>query len=168
MLVKELPIPVLVKEIGAGISLETAVKLCDVGVTYIDVAGAGGTSWAGVEILRRKKSEQQKWNPFWDWGIATADALTAVVPIKKQFPDLKIISSGGIANGIECAKSIALGADLTASARPLLKILMNSGKKELHETILQWIAECKGCMFLTGISSLKELRLTQRIQRIRQ
>jgi len=167
MLIKHLSIPIIVKEIGAGISGEVAQRLIDAGVTYIDVAGAGGTSWAGVEILRRKEKKeiQEQWNPFWDWGIPTAQALSEVAALKKQFPNLKIISSGGIVNGIDCAKSVAMGADLVASARPMLKVLMSgrrldssSGKKSLKEKIDRLILEFKGAMFLTGCATVSELQ----------
>lgn len=163
-LVKQLPIPIIVKEIGAGISQSVAERLVNVGVRYIDVAGAGGTSWAGVEILRRAKAEQVEWNPFWDWGIRTTDALRDVVQIKKKFPDLTVVSSGGISNGLDCAKSIALGADMTAAARPMLKVLMSGGKKELKKKIEQWMKEFKGTMFLIGASSLKQLQQTKAFQ----
>ncbi len=111
-LVKQLPIPVIVKEIGAGISKEVAERLVNVGVRYIDIAGAGGTSWAGVEILRRKKTEHADWDPFWDWGIRTTDALRDVVLLKKNIAGLVVISS------------VVSPADLTAqSRRRLVRIL---------------------------------------------
>jgi len=165
-LVKGLSIPVIVKEIGAGISFDVAQRLTDVGVRVIDVAGAGGTSWAGVEILRRADNKKVDWNPFWDWGIRTTDALQEVVPLKRNIlPSLTIISSGGISNGIDCAKSIALGADMTASARPMLKALMNGGKKELREKIDQLLLEFKGAMFLTGTSSIEKLQFSESLKR---
>jgi isopentenyl-diphosphate delta-isomerase len=164
-LVKQLPIPVIVKEIGAGISRDVAERLANVGVRYIDVAGAGGTSWAGVEILRRGKEEQSDWNPFWDWGIRTTDALLDVVPLKKKFPGLVVISSGGIANGLDSAKSIAFGADMTAAARPMLKALMLGGKKGLRKKIEQWTTEAKGAMFLIGAASVKQLQFTKALHR---
>jgi len=165
-LVKGLSVPIIVKEIGAGISFDVAQRLTDVGVRIIDVAGAGGTSWAGVEILRRTDTKQIDWNPFWDWGIRTTDALQEVVPLKKNIlPSLTIISSGGISNGIDCAKSIALGADMTASARPMLKALMNGGKKELRKKIEQILLECKGAMFLTGASSIEKLQFSKHLRR---
>ena len=165
-LVKGLSIPVIVKEIGAGISFDVAQRLTDVGVRVIDVAGAGGTSWAGVEILRRADNKKVDWNPFWDWGIRTTDALQEVVPLKRNIlPSLTIISSGGISNGIDCAKSIALGADMTASARPMLKALMNGGKKELREKIDQLLLEFKGAMFLTGTPSIEKLQFSESLKR---
>jgi isopentenyl-diphosphate delta-isomerase len=158
MLVKQLPVPVIVKEIGAGISQDVAVRLADAGVRYIDVAGAGGTSWAGVEILRRSAKEKHDWNPLWDWGIRTTDALQDVVPLKQRYPGLCVIASGGITGGMDCAKSLALGADMTASARPLLKALMDGGTKGLRRRIEQWIAECTAAMFLTGSASVHALQ----------
>lgn len=179
LLVKHLSIPIVVKEIGAGISGKVALQLINAGVTYIDVAGAGGTSWAGVEILRstdqlvkrKKKKDVQKSveeteNPFWDWGIPTAQALSEVAELKKNFPTLKIISSGGIVNGVDCAKSVAMGADLCASARPMLKALISGGKKSLHETIDRLILEFKGAMFLTGCATIVELQRRSPLHKI--
>lgn len=165
-MVKELPIPVIVKEIGAGISADVALRLINVGVTTIDVAGAGGTSWAGVEILRRNESKkkQQQWNPFWDWGIPTADAIREVAALKEQFPRLRVIASGGIVNATDSAKAIALGADLAASARPMLRTLMQEGKKGLRASIEQWQSGLRGIMFLLGISTIDGLKKTNRIR----
>ena len=167
-LVKQLPIPIIVKEIGAGISGEVALRLINAGVKYIDVAGAGGTSWAGIEILRRNetKEQQEQWNPFWDWGIPTADTVHEVAGMKRQFPSLTVIGSGGISRAIEGAKAIALGADLVASARPMLKALMHGGKKELLSMIAQWQKEFSGIMFLLGTRSIDELKSTKRIRKI--
>lgn len=167
-LTKQLPIPIIVKEIGAGISGEVALRLINAGVAYIDVAGAGGTSWAGVEILRRDESEHEReqWNPFWDWGIPTADAVHEVAGMKQQFPSLKVIASGGISRAIDGAKAIALGADMVASARPMLKALMHGGKKELNKIIEQWQKEFRGIMFLLGAISIDELRSTKRIRKM--
>ncbi|MEW5799348.1 MAG: type 2 isopentenyl-diphosphate Delta-isomerase [Bacteroidota bacterium] len=167
-LVKQLPIPVIVKEIGAGISGEVALRLINAGVTYIDVAGAGGTSWAGVEILRRNETKEQKeqWNPFWDWGIPTADALQEVAGLKQQFPALTVIGSGGISRAVDGAKAIALGVDLVASARPMLKALMHGGTNELKSMIAHWQKEFSGIMFLLGAKSVNELKSTKRIRKI--
>ena len=164
-LVKKMPIPIIVKEIGAGISKDVAERLVNVGVRYIDVAGAGGTSWAGVEILRHTKEEQADWDPFWDWGMRTTDALQDVVHLKKRIPELTVVSSGGIAHGLDCAKSIALGADITSSARPMLKALMSGGKKKLRKKIEQWMREYTGAMFLIGASSTTQLRNSNALQR---
>ncbi len=164
LLVRGLSIPVIVKEIGAGISKEVAQRLIEVGVRIIDVAGAGGTSWAGVEILRSKNVNRSVL--FWDWGIPTADALTQVAALKASTPDLTIIASGGLSTGLEAAKAVALGASLTASARPMLQALMASGKKGLHERLDRLAKEFKGTMFLVGALTLEDLRRT-RLSRIR-
>jgi isopentenyl-diphosphate Delta-isomerase len=160
-LVHGLSVPIIVKEIGAGISENVARRLADVGVRYIDVAGAGGTSWAGVEILRRTK-DKVEWNPFWDWGIPTVESLKQVIPLKKSH-SLVVIASGGIYNGVDCAKAIALGADMTAAARPLLKVLMTYGKKSLKQKLDVWMQQLRGVMFLTGASSVKELQFSKNL-----
>ena len=155
-LVRGLSIPVIVKEIGAGISKDVAQRLISVGVAIIDVAGAGGTSWAGVEILRRKDGHAN--DLFWDWGIPTSEALRQVASLKASTPGLSLIASGGMTNGLEAAKAFALGADVIAAARPMLKVLMASGKKGLSGCLDRWINEFKGAMFLVGAATLKQLR----------
>ncbi|MBI4429574.1 MAG: type 2 isopentenyl-diphosphate Delta-isomerase [Ignavibacteriales bacterium] len=177
LLVKQLSIPVLVKEIGAGISADVAKRLIDVGVRIIDVAGAGGTSWAGVEIIRRNE-KNGKWNngkkrgekesfaaAFWDWGIPTVDALRQVSSLKSQTPGLTVISSGGISGGMDVAKSIAFGADLAGAARPLLKILESGGTKAMIRKVDSWIMQVKGAMFLTGSRTIQDLQQRQLVLR---
>jgi isopentenyl-diphosphate delta-isomerase len=174
MLVKAIPVPLIVKEIGAGISADVAQRLVDIGVTIIDVAGAGGTSWAGVEILRgknkdgKRKKEEVKLNSqeFWDWGIPTIDALRGVCVVKSQSSWLKVISSGGISNGIDIAKSLAFGADYAAVARPILKALANGGVKTVLQLVDTWECELKGAMFLTGSRSIADLQKQQMIPRV--
>ena len=173
LLVKSVHIPIIVKEVGAGISADVARRLIDVGVTIIDIAGAGGTSWAGVEIVRRKIGERKKtWGDgkvkneaqtsnaemFWDWGIPTADALRSVCRLKSESPALKVIASGGISNGIDCAKSIAFGADFTGSALSILQSLANNGTKAVLRLIDQWEWELKSIMFLTGSRYIADLQ----------
>jgi isopentenyl-diphosphate Delta-isomerase len=156
ILIRGLSIPVIVKEIGAGISKDVAERLINAGVAIIDVAGAGGTSWAGVEILRRKDGRVN--DLFWDWGIPTSEALRQVASLKASSPSLSLIASGGITNGLDAAKAFALGADMVAAARPMLKVLMASGKKGLSNHLDQWIKDFKGTMFLVGAPTLKYLR----------
>ncbi len=176
LLRKHLMVPIIVKEIGAGISANVARRLLNVGVTIIDVAGAGGTSWAGVEIIRRSDARRSNGKArsltprshaesFWDWGITTVDALRQVVSLKSQFPQLTVISSGGIFSGLDIAKSIAFGADLAGSARPMLKALQQGGTKGLLEEIERWEMELRGAMFLTGSRTIGELQLQQLILR---
>ncbi len=171
MLVRELPIPVIVKEIGAGISLSVARRLVDIGIRIIDVAGAGGTSWAGVEIIRRtKKSGKQskssgakEWSAqsFWDWGIPTVDALRQVCSLKTQTPSLTVMASGGIASGLDVAKAIAFGGDLVGAARLMLRELEAGGTKALLTMVAEWEMELKGAMFLTGSRTIMDLQAQQ-------
>ncbi len=175
MLVKAIPVPLIVKEIGAGISADVAQRLVDSGVTIIDIAGAGGTSWAGIEILRRKnkdgkkkKEEEEGLNSrgFWDWGIPTIDALRSVCVVKNKSAGVKVISSGGISNGIDIAKSLAFGADYTAVARPILKALAKGGVKSVLRLIDTWESELKGAMFLTGSRSIAALQKQQMLPKV--
>ncbi len=171
LLVKELPIPVIVKEIGAGISLAVARQLIDAGVKIIDVAGAGGTSWAGVEIIRGSKgtkgpsrsSGKAEWSArsFWDWGIPTVDALRQVCSLKTRNPSLTVIASGGISNGLDVAKSIAFGGDLAGAARLMLRELEAGGKSALLAKISAWELELRGAMFLTGSRTIADLQAQQ-------
>lgn len=162
-LVTRLDIPVIVKETGAGISFDVAQRLYDVGVRYIDVSGAGGTSWSAVESFRKRRGEksghvQRLARKFWNWGIPTADCLTETSKITGLF----IIASGGIKDGIDVAKSIALGASMAGMARPLLKKLMKDGVKGLSDEIDFLKKELCLVMFLTGsntIASLKQKKL---------
>jgi isopentenyl-diphosphate delta-isomerase len=163
-LVRHLPVPIIVKEIGAGISGEVARRLVNAGVRFIDVAGAGGTSWAGVEIIRRRQtaSRSERTQPagtaFWDWGIPTVDALRQVVALRDHVHGLRVIASGGISNGIVAAKAVALGADWVAAARPFLEALHAGGVPALRALIQWWEDEFRGAMFLTGSRTLADLR----------
>ena len=155
MLVRELEIPVILKEVGAGISREAATRAYEVGVRWVDIAGAGGTSWAGVEILRRQDGCEVS-PAFWDWGIPTADALEELRVNRPE--DMRIIASGGISDGVMIAKALALGADLAGSARPLLTALVNEGVDALRNRLCGWKRDLTGVMFLTGAADIAALR----------
>ncbi len=156
MLVRDLPVPVIVKEIGAGISADVARRLLEAGVRVIDIAGAGGTSWAGVEALRSRDGVSAA--RFWDWGIPTAYALREVAALRSRTRRFTLIASGGLMSGIDMAKCIALGADLTAAARPMLHALHRQGRNGLRKLIAAWEHELRGVMFLTGSRTLGHLR----------
>ena len=112
------PVPIIVKEVGWGISAETAMKLTEAGVSMIDVAGAGGTSWSQVESLaNRSPLSRELAEPFADWGIPTAECIRQ---IHETHPEIRLIASGGITNGVEAAKAILLGAELCGMAARLL------------------------------------------------
>jgi len=145
---RSLDIPVIVKEVGNGISAEVAKKLASAGVAAIDVAGAGGTNWVKVDSIMGKTPFQN----FYEWGIPTAESLEECHRAVK----IPIIASGGIRNGIEAAKAISMGASLAGLALPLLKPATESAdavKKVLEQLIL----ELKTTMLLTSSGSLKEL-----------
>ncbi len=160
-LVKQIKVPVIVKEVGAGISAKAAGKLLDCGVRGIDVAGAGGTSWAGVEILRNKDGRHKE---FWDWGLPTSYCIRTVSVLKKKY-DFTLIGSGGINSPVEAAKALALGSDIVASARIILQTLTNDGTEGVEGLIKDWFDYVKKVMYLTGSSSLKELRKNKLIER---
>lgn len=153
-LVKILDLPVIVKEVGAGISREAARKLLEIGVKGIDVAGAGGTSWAGVELLRNKSSSEIQ---FWDWGIPTSYCIKEVCKLKKEFKFI-LIGSGGINSAIDAAKAFALGADITASARIILQIFDKQKITGVKNLIESWFNQIRSIMFLTGSNTIKELQ----------
>ncbi|MBH8554496.1 type 2 isopentenyl-diphosphate Delta-isomerase [Nostocaceae cyanobacterium CENA357] len=162
-LCQQLPIPVVVKEVGNGISAPMAQKLIDVGVSAIDVAGAGGTSWAKVESQRAKDNKQRRLGQtFADWGLPTAECLTSIRTIT---PTIPLIASGGLTNGLDVAKAIALGADLAGLARPFLEAATKSeaAVDELAEVL---IAELETALFCTGNATLAELRSSGALQRI--
>ena len=178
-----LDVPVVVKEVGHGISARTAERLVGAGVAGIDVAGAGGTSWAKVEMLRARKPDQAPCKSFratrgicfpdarksrfltafgmttsedelGEWGIPTVDSLLAA---RKAAPDLVVIASGGVRTGEDIAKSIALGADLVGMALPLLKSAAES-RDALHDHIAQLQEELVTVMFCRGARTVQELR----------
>ena len=160
-LVKFLSVPVLVKEVGSGISRSTAKKLLEVGVTGIDVAGAGGTSWTGVEILRNDGNYEHE---FWDWGLPTSYCIKEVYHLKKKYK-FTLIGSGGINSGIEAAKALALGSDIVASARIVLQELNKSGADGVVKLVSQWFETIRKIMYLTGSANLQELRKNKIIEK---
>jgi len=156
-----LPVPVIAKEVGNGISAPMAQRLIDAGVTAIDVAGAGGTSWARVEGGRATDLRQRRLGQtFADWGLPTADCL---VQIRAIAPTVPLIASGGIRNGLEAAKAIGLGADLVGLAHPFLLAAAES------EDSLATLAHClteelKTVLLCTGIATIAALRGTDTLQ----
>lgn len=153
-----LPVPVVAKEVGWGFSEESAVQLANAGVAAIDVAGAGGTSWSQVEMHRAQNESQARIAAtFIDWGIPTADSI---LNIRRSAPELSIIASGGIRDGLEIAKCIALGAQLGGMAGPFLKAASRS-LEDTKQTIDEIRREIQITMFAAGIANLEELKHTK-------
>lgn len=151
-IVKILKVPVIVKEVGSGISRKAAQKLLDTGVQGIDVAGAGGTSWSGVELLRTGNNKNLE---FWDWGLPTAYCIKNLASIK-DYHNFLLIGSGGINSAFDAAKAFALGADIVASARLLLQTLEKSGIEGVVDLITGWFDTIKKIMYLTGSANMNE------------
>jgi isopentenyl-diphosphate Delta-isomerase len=156
-LVRLLPVPVIAKEVGNGISAAMAKRLLDIGVAAIDVAGAGGTSWARVESERAKDAKQRRLgNTFADWGIPTAECITSIRAMADERA-LPLIASGGLRNGLEAAKALALGANLAGLAMPFLQAASQS-EAALAELCEALIAELTTVLFCTGCENLAALR----------
>lgn len=150
-----LPVPVIVKEVGWGISEKAAKLLIEAGVSVIDVAGAGGTSWSQVEMYRaQSESAARIASHFIDWGIPTAECIKN---IRAFHPSIPIIASGGLRNGIDIAKCIALGANLGAMASPFLKAAARS-LDDTIATIHELKREIQITMFAAGAKSISELQ----------
>lgn len=158
-LVKKSPVPIIAKEVGSGISKDVAEKLLNIGVKGVDVAGSGGTSWAGVEILRSKSEES-----LWDWGLPTSYCIRTIYPLKKNY-NFILIGSGGINSANDLAVAFALGSDIVASARIILQTLMNKDEQAVKELILSWFDYLKKIMFLTGSKNLTELKKSKLIKK---
>lgn len=155
-LAKSMDVPVIVKEVGAGISKEVAIKLEMAGISAINVAGAGGTSWAGVEKLRAEAMKDDikthLGEMFWDWGIPTAASLIEV----RKAVKLPVVASGGLRNGLEVGKCVALGASMAAMAYPFLRAAAMS-RENLFAFADMIMAELKSTMFLVGARNIPAL-----------
>ena len=150
-------VPVIVKETGAGIAAEEAKLLEAAGVAGIDVAGAGGTSWAAVEYYRAKRDQdelrERLGKTFWDWGIPTVASLAEAV----QSVNLPVIASGGVRSGVDVAKALALGASLASLALPILPPA-TKGERHVKKELQLVLEELRNTMFLIGAESIQKMR----------
>lgn len=149
--VKHVGVPVIIKEVGAGISFSVAKKLTEIGVQYIDVAGVGGTSWAGIEGERRPGVDLLG-ALYADWGITTPEAIKQC----KKIDGLTVIAGGGIRSGLDIAKSIALGATFASVGYPFLKAALE-GKEAACNFMESLLNDLKVAMFATGSGNLQAL-----------
>lgn len=152
---EQLSKPVILKEVGSGISRGLARWVKTTPIAAVDVAGAGGTNWAKVESYRAKDPViAELARSFADWGIPTAESLRVC---REELPDLRIVASGGIRDGIEAAKAIALGADLVGIARPFLEAATRS-EEAVEDTARLLIEQLRVAMFCCGAESIDHLR----------
>lgn len=159
-LVRESPVPVLLKQTGEGFSRESALMVKGL-VKGIDVGGAGGTSFAVIEGLRARlrgfDELEEMALTFASWGIPTA---ASVIEVRNALPDIFLIASGGLNTGVDVAKSLRLGADFAGIARPVLVKLYYGGEQAAERYLQRIVNELKVSVFLTGGCSLKELQKT--------
>jgi isopentenyl-diphosphate delta-isomerase len=150
-----LEVPVFAKGVGSGIAVKTALRLIEAGVVAIDVAGAGGTSWALVEGRRTGDPARERIaEAFGDWGQATA---RATAEIRRALPEVPLVASGGIRNGVEVAKAVALGADLCGIALPFLEAA-NESEDAVHALISELVTALRIAQFASGSRRLVDLR----------
>jgi isopentenyl-diphosphate delta-isomerase len=154
----ELEVPVIVKEIGMGLSGAVGRQLADAGVRILDTAGTGGTSWARIEA--RRADDVELGELFADWGVPTPTSIREL----SRIPGVTVIGSGGVRNGVDVAKAIAMGADLVGLAYPFLAAAMDS-VDAVADRIERALNELRICMFCVGAGSLDELRSRPLIDR---
>jgi isopentenyl-diphosphate delta-isomerase len=152
-----LEVPVIVKEVGNGIGAGDARRLVDAGVQVIDIAGAGGTSWSEVERFRHNEMHGQNIAAvFAGWGIPTTEAIKAV---RVALPEITLIGSGGVRNGLHAAIALALGANLAGSAAPHLHSAMgNDSKNAVFNSLRAMIDTLRITMFCVGAANISALR----------
>ena len=151
-LCRELPVPVIAKETGCGISRAVGEALRDAGVRHVDVSGAGGTSWVRVEALRGDAPARALGDALADWGIPTAASLAMLDGL-----DLALIASGGLRNGLEMAKAMALGARLCGTALPIYRAYRDGGADAAAAWIDRAVTELQAALLLTGARDLDAL-----------
>jgi isopentenyl-diphosphate delta-isomerase len=162
LICRDLDVPVIAKEVGWGFSPQAARQLADAGVAAIDVAGSGGTSWSEVEYYRAPTAVHANVaRSFADWGIPTADSIGYV---REAVPDLPIIASGGLRDGIDIAKCIALGAELGGIAGPFLKAADQS-LDAIRQLIWETATQIRISMFASGAADIAALKQTPLYQR---
>jgi len=151
-LVRELPVPIVVKETGCGISARVGERLAGIGVHTIDVSGAGGTSWVKVEGLRAEEPERALAATLAEWGIPTAAALLGL-----RDSGLDLIASGGIRSGLDVARALALGARAAAVALPVLRAYREGGQAAAGRYVNGLLTSLRAVMVLTGSRDLASL-----------
>lgn len=158
---RRLPVPVIVKEVGWGLSRQAVRQLTQAGVAALDVAGAGGTSWSQVEYHRAlSQTDARIAAAFADWGLTTLESLLIA---RSEAPQVPAIASGGIRDGVDVAKVVALGASLAGIAGPFLKAAVESAEAVIAG-IIEITAALRIAMFAAGAADLDRLAETAIIQ----
>lgn len=152
-LVGELPVPVVVKETGSGLSRGVGQRVAALGVQAVDTSGAGGTSWVGVETLRAQGAQRTLGERFWDWGIPTAASVAQLDGL-----GLQICATGGVSDGLAAAHALALGATVVGLARPLLQARQQGGEEGLMARLSGILDELRAAHLLSGARTPAELR----------
>lgn len=145
------PVPVIAKEVGFGLSRESAIQLYNAGVTWLDNSGQGGTNFIAIEDLRRGCFAGE----LNGWGLPTAASLAEIISLGLP---VRIVASGGIRTAIDTAKAICMGASLVGMAGPLLRILMDEGPGSLKVYLQDWIYRTKAVFLMTGSQDIKSLQ----------
>lgn len=162
-LVRDLGVPVVVKETGCGIAPGVGARLRAAGVAHVDVSGAGGTSWVGVETKRAHAAGDEAalalGEALWDWGIPTAASVALLSPLGFE----SILATGGIATGLDVARAIALGASACGIARPVLQALASGGRAAAVFLLDGIEAELRAVMLLTASRDVAALRRAPRV-----
>ncbi|MCI5839985.1 MAG: type 2 isopentenyl-diphosphate Delta-isomerase [Peptoniphilaceae bacterium] len=151
-LLKNFDKPIIVKEVGFGMSKDTIKKLLDIGVEYIDISGKGGTNFVEIEDMRNYESD---FSSLYEWGIPTAKSIIDARKISNNF---YLIASGGLSSGVELAKSIIIGADMTAMSGEILSFLLRGGYDYTKNFLDNLIYEFKVVMALLGVKNIEELK----------
>ena len=155
-IVASLDVPVIVKEVGFGMSKEVVKRLYDSGVRIVDVSGYGGTNFMEVENLRNPENDLSE---LYSWGIPTTMSVIGAKSL--ELDDLQIISSGGVRNSLDIAKSIAIGADMVAISGEILSYLIHGGYEYTMQYLAGLIYKTKIVMTLTGSKNIEELKKTK-------
>lgn len=151
-IVQQVKVPVLVKEVGFGISREAAFNLYKMGISAIDTNGAGGTNFAGIEIDRRQRQQLEYMK---SWGIPSAISLLEVMDLKLP---ITIMASGGVRTALDMIKALAIGADIVGIAGPMLKVLLKQGEDELNTYLDNLYQEMKIQMLLLGTDTVHDIK----------
>lgn len=157
-LTRELPVPVIVKETGCGFAPGTLARLRDAGVRVVDVSGAGGTSWPGVEALRGSRRQRALGAELREWGIPTAAAL-----VYARRAGLSAIASGGVRSARDALAALALGASAVALALPFLRAHAERGAEGVLEKAQDLCEGLRALMVLTGARRLDDLASFPRV-----